>query len=300
MKRKFTVGVAIGCALVLGTVSGIRLFGQQNGNQNGPDRPRSNNPFPNNHGPQSNGQLTPANGVPVHSYGFGYPQPQQGWNPGGPDSSADQRMIPYTFSGRTPEGTLVTSQMMLPEEEVKRLNASRQVVREAQTKLRSPDASDSDKKEARESIAKYLKEEFERDQKTRREQVERLEEQVAKLRKQLDKRQESQSKIIELRMQLLENEADGLAFPESFNDLNGFSNGPQGNPVGPHFNSHYAPSNYPGYSPPQMYSQPYPLPVQQMQYGQAINPSFQSPPMNIPRPKTNPPREKQESNETSR
>ena len=290
MKRKFTVGVAIGCVLVLGTASGVRLLGQQTGNQNGPDRPRSNSPFPSAYGPQSNGQFPPANGV----------QPQQVWNPGGPDSSADQRMIPFTFSGRTPEGTLVTSQMMLPEEEVKRLNASRQVVREAQTKLRSPDASDSDKKEARESIAKYLKEEFERDQKTRREQVERLEDQVAKLRKQLDKRQESQSKIIELRMQLLENEADGLAFPESFNDLNGFSNGPQGNPVGPHFNSPYAPSNYPGYSPPQMYSQPYPLPVQQMQYGQGINPNFQSQPMNIPRPKTNPPKEKQESNETSR
>ena len=288
MKRKFTFGVAIGCVLVLGTVSGIRLFGQQTGNPNGPDRPRLPSPFPNAYGQQSNGQLTPPNPT-LHSYGpVGHVPPQQGGYPGGPDSATDQRMIPYA------------GQMMLSVEEADRLNASRQVVREAQTKLRSPDASDSDKKEARESIAKYLKEEFERDQKTRREQVERLEDQVAKLRKQLDKRQESQSKIIELRMQLLENEADGLAFPESFNDLNGFSNGPQGNPVGPHFNSPYAPSNYPGYSPPQMYSQPYPLPVQQMQYGQGINPNFQSQPMNIPRPKTNPPKEKQESNETSR
>ncbi len=293
MKRKFTVGVAIGCVLVLGTASGIRLFGQQNGNQNGPDRPRPNNPFPNNQGPQTNGQLTPPNSVPLHAYGpVGYPQPQQGWNPSGPDSAADQRMIPYT------------GQMMLTEEEMKRLNASRQAVREAQSKLRSPDASDSEKKEARESIAKYLKDEFERDQKTRREQVERLEEQVAKLRAQLDKRQESQSKIIELRMQLLENEADGLAFPESFNDLNGFSNGPQGNQVGPHFNSTYSPyaySNYPGgYSPPPIYSQPFPGPMQSMQsmqYGSSSSPNKpQSQSMNNPRPKANPPKDKQESN----
>lgn len=284
MKRKFTFGVAIGCVLVLGTVSGIRLFGQQTGNPNGPDRPRLPSPFPNAYGQQSNGQLTPPNPT-LHSYGpVGHVPPQQGGYPGGPDSATDQRMIPYA------------GQMMLSVEEADRLNASRQVVREAQTKLRSPDASDSDKKEARESIAKYLNEEFERDQKTRREQVERLEEQVAKLRKQLDKRQESQSKIIALRMQLLENEADGLAFPESFNDLNGFSSGPQGHHVGPPFAMPLSPP-YPVLSQPQMYTQPYPMPYQESPYGSNLNQSYpQSQPMNNTRPKTNPSKDKQESN----
>ena len=147
---------------------------------------------------------------------FANPQPMEG---------NGQRMVPYTHTTRTPDGREVTTTTMRPEGGVNRLHASHQVLREAQTKLRSPDASDSDKKEARESIAKFLKEEFERDQKTRREQVERLEEHVSKLRKQLDKRQDSQSKIIELRMQLLENDADGLAFPDAFNELNGFPSG---------------------------------------------------------------------------
>ena len=98
----------------------------------------------------------------------------------------------------------------------------RQALREAQAKLRAPDASESDKKEARASIEKFLEDEFERDHKMRREQVTRLEEQVSKLRKQLDKREQSKSKIIELRMQLMENDAEGLSFPASFNELQRF------------------------------------------------------------------------------
>ena len=230
MKRKFAASVGIVFMLVLGTASGIRLFGQQNGN--GPDRP--NNP-----GPNFPGQSPPGRGSFEHeapnfnpSQQQNYMPPPQGYPipPTPPFANGQrmevngQRMVPHTYATRTPDGREVTATVMRPDEQVNRLHASHQVLRDAQTKLRSPDATDSDKKEARESIAKYLKEEFERDQKTRREQVERLEEQVSKLRKQLDKRQESQSKIIELRMQLLENEAEGLAFPESFNDLNGFPN----------------------------------------------------------------------------
>ena len=275
MKRKFPATIAIGFVLVLGTASGIRLFGQQNGT--GPDRP-------NNSGPQTNDQLPPARILPGRDGVISwypaqqpnYVQSQQGYpSPpfanGQPMEGNGQRMVPHTYTTRTPDGREVTATTMRPEGSMNRLNASHQVLREAQTKLRSPDASDSDKKEARESIAKFLKEEFERDQKTRREQVERLEEHVSKLRKQLDKRQDSQSKIIELRMQLLENEAEGLAFPDAFNELNGFSGGPQL-------------QNYPGpiVSQPYPSNPPYAIPYPQRQYGFGSNPGDPQPQYNSP------------------
>jgi len=270
MKRKFAASVGIGFMLVLGTASDIRLFGQQNGN--GPDRP--NNPGPNFPGQSPSGrspfEREAPNFNPSQQQNYmpppqGYPIPPTPQFANGQRMEVNgQRMVPHTYTTRTPDGREVTTTVMRPDEQVNRLHASHQVLRDAQTKLRSPDATDSDKKEARESIAKYLKEEFERDQKMRREQVERLEEQVSKLRKQLDKRQESQSKIIELRMQLLENEAEGLAFPESFNELNGFPGGPQlhAYPAGPHVispNSPYA---------------PYPTPYPQPQYGFDSNPGI--------------------------
>jgi len=102
----------------------------------------------------------------------------------------------------------------------------RQALREAQSKLRAADSSESDKKEARAAIEKFLGDEFERDQKMRRDQVERLEEQISKLRKQLDKREQSKTKIIDLRMQLMENDAEGLSFPESFHELQRFEGAP--------------------------------------------------------------------------
>lgn len=273
MKRKFAASVGIGFMLVLGTASGIRLFGQQNGN--GPDRP--NNPGPNFPGqsPPGRGSFGPDGGPNFNpSQQQNYMPPQQGYPiPPTPQFANGQRMevngqrmVPYTYTTRTPDGREVTTTVMRPDEQVNRLHASHQVLRDAQTKLRSPDATDSEKKEARESIAKYLKEEFERDQKMRREQVERLEEQVANLRKQLDKRQDSQSKIIELRMQLLENEAEGLAFPESFNELNGFPSVNQ-----PHS---YSPNPYNTRPMPPPYAAPY---SPQQQQGFSLIPNYPQP-----------------------
>ena len=129
-----------------------------------------------------------------------------------------------------PDGTNITNRATVPAvplmtpEEVQKHNGRRQAVQAAMTKWKSKDASEEDKKEARESIEKFLRDEFERDQKNRKDQIERLAEQVSKLRSQVEKREASQSKIIELRMQLLENDAEGLAFPEAFNDLNRFPN----------------------------------------------------------------------------
>jgi len=268
MKRRFAASAGIGFVLVLGIASGIRLFGQQNGN--GPDRP--NNP-----GINFFGQSPPGRGSFGPDGGPSYDQPQQGYPipPLPPFANGQrmevngQRMVPYTQTMRTEDGREFTATAMRPEWDVNRLHAGHQVLRDAQTKLRSPDATDSEKKEARESIAKYLKEEFERDQKMRREQVERLEEHVANLRKQLDKRQDSQSKIIELRMQLLENEAEGLAFPESFNELNGFPSVNQPHSYSP--NPYNTSSSYALYLP---YAAPY---SPQQQQGFSLIPNHPQP-----------------------
>ena len=141
-------------------------------------------------------------------------------------------------------------------------------LRDSLSKLRANDASESDKKAARETIEKFLEDEFERDQKNRREHVERLEEQVSKLRKQLDKRQESQAKIIALRMQLLENDAEGLSFPEGFNELQNMNGG---NPRGGGY-----PSNTQTFSPPPMGGG-----ITSPQYPQSYVP-YQSMPTRVP------------------
>lgn len=92
-------------------------------------------------------------------------------------------------------------------------------VREALHKLRSPELSDDEKADAKSTIREFLTEAFEKDLKTRKMHLTRLEEQLDRLKKQLEKRQEAQVKIVDLRMQLLENEADGLTFPESWVEL---------------------------------------------------------------------------------
>ena len=141
-------------------------------------------------------------------------------------------------------------------------------LRDSLSKLRASDASESDKKAARETIEKFLEDEFERDQKNRREHVERLEEQVSKLRKQLDKRQESQAKIIALRMQLLENDAEGLSFPEGFNELQNMNGGNPRSGYPPN-TSYVAPPNIGGgISPPSPPYSPYPpYPPYTQEYG---------------------------------
>ena len=184
--------LGLGCILTIASASGMRLLGQQ-----------PNNPY---------NQQPPYGGAQ-------YPQYGQTFQPGSNGPPAGPYQFPKVTTKPGPDGKPVTTTEMVTVNGNPRHNEDRQALREAQSKLRSPDASESDKKEARTTIEKFLGDEFERDQKMRREQVTRLEEQVSKLRNQLDKREQSKSKIIELRMQLLENDAEGLSFPESFNEL---------------------------------------------------------------------------------
>jgi hypothetical protein len=95
-------------------------------------------------------------------------------------------------------------------------------MRKALETFRSPDSDDDEKKNAKETLRDYLKEVFEKDQKVRREHISKLEEQLARLKKQNEKREQSQEKLIDLRLQLLENESEGLSFPDSWSTLQSF------------------------------------------------------------------------------
>ncbi len=128
----------------------------------------------------------------------------------------------------------------MPEEAQQGMEA-REKLQSAVQLMKSPDADESKKKEAKLLIAKYLKAEFQWDQEGRREQVERLEKQVVELKKQLSRREESQDKLIELRMQLMENEAAGLSFPESWSNIS--NGGTYAPPQGPQSFSQYPSPN---------------------------------------------------------
>ena len=74
-------------------------------------------------------------------------------------------------------------------------------------------SSDADKKKASDVIQEQLKRQFERDLKQREKELAAVEKRVLKLRQQLDKRKAAQKDIINLRLQTLVNEANGLGFP---------------------------------------------------------------------------------------
>lgn len=229
MKWKIASYMTIGCVLAFGAFNALSAVAQQPGSlppgavppgavQPGslpPGNPPREIPPRNvqERGPDIRG-YTPPPPLPGHSFlgTFGLP-------------NSPRMMVPHTRTIKNPDGTEVTVTEMRLTEDIRKSSEDHQELRDSLSKLRATDASESDKKAARETIEKFLKDEFERDQKNRREHVERLEEQVSKLRKQLDKRQESQSKIIALRMQLLENDAEGLSFPEGFNELQNMNGG---------------------------------------------------------------------------
>lgn len=226
MKWKIASYMTLGCVFTFGAINALRSDAQQPGSPAGLP-PQAAGP----------GALGPG---PSTNYA---PQPRFS-----PPSKGMEMGLGSVTSDRGLAGEMVygPNRLMVPQ--------TLTMLRDSLSKLRSNDASESDKKAARETIEKFLKDEFERDQKNRMEHVERLEEQVFKLRKQLDKRQESQSKIIALRMQLLENDAEGLSFPEGFNALQNMNDGISyngGYPIGGYPIGGYPPNTSYGVSPSQ-------------------------------------------------
>jgi len=125
---------------------------------------------------------------------------------------------------------VISSNEPLNEETRAKSNEARKQLDDAFRTFRSEDASDQDRAKARTTLSSYLTAQFDHDQEMRRKQIKSLEEQVDKLKKQIAKREESKDKLVELRLTLLENDANGLAFPPAFNQIPG-ANGPGFGPV---------------------------------------------------------------------
>ncbi len=207
MKRKLTTYLFTCAFLAAGTAGGIQVFGQSGRDQNRPP---------------SSSQITPP---PAVDYSDAYSKMMRS---SGVQSYPVYPMVGWThiaqsFTVVTKDGTIERINkepgIQLSKEEFDQVNETRQKIQIAVTQIRSSDTDESKRKDAKNLVAKYLKVEFQVDQDSRRNQVERLEKHVEQLRSQLVKREESQDKLIELRMQLLENDASGLSFPDSWGNL---------------------------------------------------------------------------------
>lgn len=107
-----------------------------------------------------------------------------------------------------------------PDEEAQKKNAAAwKKVQDSLSVLRSDSASEENTSSAKKNIAAYLSAQFDHDQKKRQEQLKKLEDQVAKLKGQLQKREQSKEQMIELRLTLMLNDANGLSFPNAWGSL---------------------------------------------------------------------------------
>ena len=82
-------------------------------------------------------------------------------------------------------------------------------------KYKDKDANGKDKLEAKETIVSVLGKQFDDDMDQRAKQVAELEKKVTTLKEQIGKRKEAKQKIIDLRIEVLMNEMEGLGFPAS-------------------------------------------------------------------------------------
>ncbi len=106
-----------------------------------------------------------------------------------------------------------------------RNTSQQQQLGEAVRALQNPESSDEQRSTAREFVQQALRQQFETDLENRQKQLAAMEKQLTRLREQLAKRAEAMEKLVDLRLQLLENEASGLAFPEEWSRLPGTTGG---------------------------------------------------------------------------
>jgi hypothetical protein len=189
-------------------------------------------------------------------------QAQYGQNSYGPNSQFYQShpagtAIHSYFAPQSPElmiyqdgqFSVVTQNVNDPKTQENYRNTQK-LLMDAVQALRSENSSEEKRAEAKELLGNFLGAHFEHDQKKRKDQLQALEQQVAKLKSQLEKRSQSKDQLVELRLKLMENDASGLSFPQSWNNLGGMENPVMVNPVGPHNNYAYPHTTYqPGVGP---------------------------------------------------
>ncbi len=118
---------------------------------------------------------------------------------------------------RTAEGNLVQDVTTAPAE-VRWLSLLDKPTQdnELQTalqKFKSKEISETDKAAAKEKISAILSEQFDEDMARRSKQIADLEKKVATLKEQTEKRKTAKNRIIDLRIEVLVNEMEGLGFP---------------------------------------------------------------------------------------
>lgn len=198
--------------------NGQPQFGNNNNNNNnnsnpnnrGPNQPYANgpydsarnnfpqgnpNPYPNGFGqtfapswPNQPSMMNPPPSVfqPVLSWDNGYTIPPA--KPG------------YPGLPPAPEGNF---------EQMQERAKMEQKIRQWVGTIRSAESEEAEKTEAKSKLKEAMLERFQKEQKQRKEKVEQLEEQLAKLKKQIEKREESFPKLVDLRIQLIEQDSEG-------------------------------------------------------------------------------------------
>ena len=122
---------------------------------------------------------------------------------------ANPAMARYRFMHRPQTVTAVRSVALSPEE------AEQQQEIRKWTEVLHSDRPAEEKKKAREALSGILEKQFGRDLERREKEVAQLELRVKKLRTQVEKRREAKEKIIDLRLDTIDQEAAGLGFPET-------------------------------------------------------------------------------------
>lgn len=94
-------------------------------------------------------------------------------------------------------------------------------LKKAVDKLKDKEASEADKAAAKEKIVSILGQQFDEDMEQRGKQIAELEKKVTSLKEQIEKRKDAKKRMIDLRMELLMNESEGLGFPSSWQSSSG-------------------------------------------------------------------------------
>lgn len=197
--------------------------------QNIPKNPVNNNS--NNAGAKFGGQSSVFGGQPAMGFPPALPQggyaPYGSTFPGYPPPIVNPSSMPQNELMVYQDGEFKVIQNTNDPDQITQARESSKVLADAVQTLRSESSKESERADAKKTLTQYLRAHFDHDEKKRREQVESLEAQVVKLKAQLEKRTQSKEQLIELRLKLLENDASGLAFPQSWSMLPGMENGGQ-------------------------------------------------------------------------
>ena len=130
---------------------------------------------------------------------LGQPQPQ-------PDSRFTQLMRPRRVTRTVTESFMEP----IPPEELEAMEKLQTAIKQLST-----GKDDEARKAAADTIQQQLTTQFEADLKQRETELQEVEQRVKSLREQLDKRKAAQADIINLRLQTLVNNANGLGFPDA-------------------------------------------------------------------------------------